>query len=204
MDTLIDRPRSIGLASGALWATTASAAFAIWSLILIGTPAAKGALIGALVIAAALIATGVVVMRAALRLPSGVSPRTAEEGRVIRRRFAWVFGVEIAALAVVNPILAFTGHGKLLPSLDVMIIGLHFLPLAWIFRVPRYYVMGLLFCAIPTVMLLSMSQHARLGHAVAWFVIPGLGCGLVGAATAAAGLREAWQSVIALRPAPQH
>lgn len=204
MNTLIDRARSIGLAIGALWLTTASAAFAIWSLIVIRTPAAKGTLIGALVIATALIATGVVVTRATLHLPGGVSPRTREEGRAIRRRFAWVFGAELAALAVVNPILAFTGHFKLLPSLDVMIIGIHFLPLARIFRVPRYYVTGLLFCAIPTAMLLSMSQHARVGNAVAWFVIPGLGCGLVGAATAAAGLREAWQSVIALRPAPQH
>jgi|HubBroStandDraft_6_1064221.scaffolds.fasta_scaffold401857_2 hypothetical protein len=204
MSINIDRPRSIGLASGTLWLTTASAAFAIWSLASIGTPAAKRTLICAIIVAAALIAAGVVAMRAALRLPRGASPRTAEEGRAIRRQFAWVFGAEIAALAIANPIAAATGHPKLIPSLSVMIIGLHFLPLAWIFRVPRYYVMGLLFCGIPVVMMLSMSAYAHVGHAVGWFVIPGLGCGIVGALTAAAGLRESWKSMAALRLAPQH
>jgi hypothetical protein len=204
MSINIDRPRSIGLASGTLWLTAASAAFAIWSLASIGTPAAKRTLICAIVIAAALIAAGIVAMRAAIQLPRGVSPRTPEEARALRRQFAWVFGAEMAALAIVIPIAAATGHPKLIPSLSVMIIGLHFLPLAWIFRVPRYYVMGLLFCAVPVVMMLSMSAHARIGNALGWYAIPGLGCGIVGALTAAAGLRESWKSMVALRPAPLH
>lgn len=203
MNTPIDRSRSIGLASGALWLGAAGAAFVMWALVAIATPTANAALIASLVITAALIVTSVVVIRATLHLPGAGAPLTPER-RTLRRRFAWVFVAELAAFAIVNPIAAATGHIELLPSLNVMIVGLHFLPLAWIFRVPRYYIMGLLFCGIPTVMLLSMSEHARIGHALGWFVIPGLGCGLVAALTAVAGLRESWRSVISLRPVPQH
>jgi|SRR5580658_5160755 hypothetical protein len=203
MNTNIDRPRSIGLAGAALWLTTASAAFVIWALVAIATPAAKGTLVGAIIITAALIAAGIVVLRAALHLPRDASPPTPEK-RAMRRRFTWVFAAEGVLIFVVNTIAIATRHIELIPSLDVIIVGLHFLPLAWIFRVPRYYAMGLLFCAVPVVMMLSMSADSRIGNALGWYAIPGLGCGIVGALTAAAGLRESWKSVIALRPAPQH
>ena len=200
MNAPLDRPHAVGLAAGALWLTAVCAAFVIWSLLAIGTPAARDALIGALVITASLIATSIVVIRAALHLPGGDSP-PSPQGLAIRRRFIWVVVAELAALAVVNPIAAVTGHFALIPSLDLIIVGVHFLPLAWIFKVPRYYATGLLFCAIPTVVLFSISKHAFVGQAHAWFVIPSLGCGLVGALTAAAGLREARQSVIRIRSA---
>jgi presenilin-like A22 family membrane protease len=156
-------------------------------------------LIGVLVATAALVATSVLVIRAASHLPASTAPRTVEE-RATGRWFALVVGAEVAALVVVNPVAAATGHVELMPSLNLMIVGLHFLPLAWIFRVPRYYVMGVLFCGIPAGMMLSISADTLVGHPPAWYVIPSLGCGLVAGLTAMAGLREAWQSVVGLRP----
>ena len=48
----------------------------------------------------------------------------------------WVLG----AGAVVT--LAHFGRYALIPQFLGVIIGLHFLPLAWILRAPRYYTMG--------------------------------------------------------------
>lgn len=59
-----------------------------------------------------------------------------------------------------------TGHAALLPSLNLVIIGLHFLPLAWLFDVPRYYAMGLLFCAIPIVTLWALPANTMIGSAL--------------------------------------
>src|SRR5579862_8449700 len=101
MSTPIGRPRSIGLAVGALWLTAVSAAFVVWSLIAIGTSAASDVLIGALVITVALIATGIVVIRAAVHLPASAAPRTPDD-RALGRRFVGVVGVEVAAFLVVN------------------------------------------------------------------------------------------------------
>lgn len=194
MKTLTGRPRSIGLAGGALWMIAISLVFVTWSLLAIGTPIATQVLIGTFVLLGALAAAGVVVIRAAMDLPVGNAPRTPEEQQ-IGRRFAWVVGGEVAAFAVVNSVLGATGNFELMPSLNLIVVGVHFVPLARIFRVPRYYFTGLLFCAIPMVVLLSIPKQFVVGHGLAWYVVPGLGCGLVASLTAAAGLREAWQSV---------
>jgi hypothetical protein len=189
------RSRSIGLAGGALWLTAVSAVFVAWSLLLIGTRLADGVLIGAFVVTGAVIAASVLVIRAACRLPKRAFPRTPEE-RATGRRFAWVVAAEVAAFMIVNPVAAVTGHVELLPSINLAIVGLHFLPLARLFQVPRYYVMGVLFCAIPAATVFSLPANAVLGHALDWYVVPSLGCGLVAMVTSAAGVREAWQGVL--------
>ncbi len=194
MKTLTGRRRSIGLAGGALWLIAISIVFITWSLLAIETPMARQVLLGTFVLLGALVVAGVVVIRAALGLPKSIAPRTPEEQQ-IGRRFAWVFGAEMVAFAVVNSIIGATGDFTLMPSLNLIVVGAHFFPLARIFRVPRYYLTGLLFCVIPTVTLLAISKQLVIGHALAWYVVPSLGCGLVASLTAAAGLREAWQSV---------
>lgn len=194
MKTIAGRRRSIGLAAAAVWLIVISFVFVAWSLLAIGTPVARVMLMGTLFLVAAFVATGIVVIRAALRLPVSTTPRTPEEQQM-GRRFAWVFGAEMAAFAVVNPVLSATRHFELMPSLNLIVVGVHFLPLARIFRVPRYFVTGLLFCAIPVFTLIFIPKEFEIGDTLGWYVVPSLGCGLVALLTAAAGLREAWQSV---------
>jgi hypothetical protein len=111
--------------------------------------------------------------------------------RLLARRFVIVVAAEIVAFASLNPIFAATGHVSMLPSLNLTIVGVHFLPLAWLFRVPRYYVMGLLFCVIPMSTLWWVPAQASVGSAIGCHVIPTLGCSAVAVLTGAAGLREA-------------
>jgi hypothetical protein len=188
------RRRSIGLAGAAIWLIVISFICGVWSLLVIETPIARLALICTFVLVGALFVVSIIVIRAALGLPVSNAPRTPEEQQMVRR-FAWVFGAETLAFVIVNSIVIATGNIEMIVSLDLIIVGIHFFPLARIFHVPRYNLMGLLFCVIPLVTLLAIPKQLEVGYALAWYVVPSLGCGLVALMTAAIGLLEAWQSI---------
>lgn len=188
------RRRCIGLIGGALWLIGISAFFIIWSLIVIATTWAIQVLVVSAVIIVVLIVIGAAELRAALRLPKS-SAAPAQEEQKIGRRFAWVFGAEVLAFIVVNSIFGAMERYELLPSLNLIIVGIHFFPLAKIFHVPRYYITGLLFCIIPVSTLLAIPKESLFGNTLAWYVIPSIGCGIVAIITAVAGFYEAWKSI---------
>ena len=191
MNARPSRRRLMGLAIGSIWLVAIGGVFGIWALIAIDTAMARGTLAGAAAFIVALIAVGAVVVRATKQLPIE-APRSEELG--VPGRFAWIVGLEILAFAVVNSWAAMSRRFELIPSLDLIIVGVHFFPLARLFRVPRYYLMAVLFCAIPLATLAWVPQELLVGHAPSWYVLPSLGCGAVASLMAAASLREAWNS----------
>jgi len=94
-----------------------------------------------------------------------------------------------------NYVCVATGRIELIVPLDIAIVGLHFLPLAWLFLVPRYYATGLLFCGVSALVLLLVPARAQVGHAIGWFVLPSLGFAPIAWLTAVANLWEAEQFV---------
>jgi hypothetical protein len=71
-----------------------------------------------------------------------------------------------------------------------LVVGLHFFPLARLFRMPLYYFTGTALCvvSIATMILAPILDYSE----AVWFVLPGLGSGLVlwttGAMLVVAGL----------------
>ena len=183
------RRRAIGMMGGALWLIGICAAFEAWALVTIRTTVAAVALVAMLPVIAALVAIGISNIRAVLRLPGTMTPRT-EQDRRMGRRFGWVVALEVAGFMVVNTLLASTNRIVLIPAADLIIVGLHFFPLARLFRVRRYYPMAILFSAIPALVVLAVPETMRIGQAQMWWVLPTLGCGVVGMVTAAGSLRE--------------
>jgi hypothetical protein len=112
------------------------------------------------------------------------------DGRSIWQQFGMIVGAEALAIAGVSVICGDGHHWPYIVPLSLVIVGLHFLPLARLFGVPRYYVTGALFCAIPIVTMLAIPASAHVGHALSWIAVPSIGCGLVSLATAWAGLNE--------------
>jgi hypothetical protein len=184
----------LGMAGAAIWLVAISTVFTVLSLTVIGAPVPRFVLASVVLAAILHLVIGVAVIRAILRSPGAIPPRTTED-RVMLRRFVAVVIVEVIAIMVVNGISAVTQHLELLVPLDLLIVGIHFLPLACIFRVPRYYVMGGLFCLVTVLTLVLIPVHAQVGAAAAWFVIPTFGCTAVGWATAAFNLREVTMSL---------
>jgi hypothetical protein len=183
----------IGLVGAALWLVAIGTVFTIVSLALIGTSAARFALAGVSIATIIFLAVGVGVLRAVLRTP-GVAARTTE-GQIMARRFKWVVIGEVAAIMIVNGIASAMQYFQLIAPLDILIVGIHFFPLASLFRVPRYYWMGGFFCAVTVLTLVLVPAHAQVGAAGAWLVWPTFGCSLVAWVTAGFNLREVRQSL---------
>lgn len=188
----------MAIAGAALWLTVVGAAFAILSLAMIATPLSMGALAVVGAFTAILVAWAISIIRANLRLPGSMAPRTPEE-KAMLRPFLMVAGAEVLAFAVVNSICAATQHLDLIVPLDVLIVGVHFLPLARIFRVHRYYWLGFLLCGVVFAILLLTSDSTQVGQAGARFVLPALGCAPVAFAAAEGNLREAKRGVMQWR-----
>jgi hypothetical protein len=188
----IERRRTIGLSIGSLWLVVVSAAFVIWSLIVIGTSWALITLVVVAVITAAQLVISIIVIRAAVHLPKD-QPRTGKKKML--GRFIFVVVLEVIVCAAVNIIAIRLKQPEIIPSLVLIVVGLHFLPLARIFNVPRYYITGLIFCAVPIATLIWIPKEYVIGEVIAWYVVPSFGCGLAAILTATAGLREAWKEI---------
>ncbi len=186
----MERDQIVGLAGGSLWLIAIGAAFAMLSLFLIGTPLAMAVLLGVAVVALGLIILSVTVIRAAIGLPAAAAS-TAQPGDRTRRQFVATVVAELVALGVVNAICGATDRVVAIAPLDLIIVGVHFFPLARIFRRPRYYAMGGCFSVVPILTMVVMPSTAQVGQAFAWFVVPSLICSLWSSVTGAIGVMDA-------------
>ena len=181
--------RNLGLAGGSLWLIEVGTAFAIWTLFTIHSSLATVLLASVAIAAVALLIFGIRLMLTARRLPHGLVDDPSRRRR-IGLRFGIIFAAEAVACWAVAVACLSTHHWKWIVPLQLIVVGLHFLPLARLFDVPRYNLLGALFCAIPIVTILSTASSAHIGHAFSWIAIPSLGCGLVALIIGAAGLDE--------------
>jgi hypothetical protein len=187
--TFHERQRNLGLAGGCLWLITVGTVYAAWALLEVQSRPATSLLAGISILAAILTFFGIAMARRVGRL-SFLPVANTSEGRRIMLQFAMIFAAEGAAIAAVSIVCTYTHHWRFIVPLILIIVGLHFLPLARLFAVPRYYVLGALFCVIPVVTMLLIPESAHMGRSPSWFTIPTVGCALVCFATAWAGLNE--------------
>lgn len=96
-----------------------------------------------------------------------------------RRGFWLVFGGEGAAIvAIVAAALLLHSPGWILP-LIALAVGLHFLPLARLFRRPLYYITGAALCAVCAATIVFMPPQWGVRHLQGWLFCAGLGSGTV-------------------------
>ncbi len=105
------------------------------------------------------------------------------------RRFRIVGIVEGVAIGVAVFVLVGAGRPEWIPAVVALIVGIHFFPLASIFRVRIYHATGFLLCAV---FALTVILAFASGVEAVWFAVPGIGCAIVlwatGAFLAASGL----------------
>jgi hypothetical protein len=109
----------------------------------------------------------------AVKLPS--EPRSTGDRR-IGRQFALIVVLEGVAVALVSIACYFMSHLSWIVPLDLIIVGIHFIPLAKLFGVPRYTTLGLLFCIVSILTLLLVPAHAHIGTVFTRVVYSALGC----------------------------
>ena len=122
------KPYILGLSIGTLWLIIAASASAIYAIV-----AATGAGIRLIALIVVLMITGILlvvsicyVMKAA-KLP-GVPPSV--QGRRIRRQFGLIVVLEFVAISLVSIECSLTGHHSWLVPLVLIVVGIHFMPLA--------------------------------------------------------------------------
>jgi hypothetical protein len=190
----------LGLTIGSMWLTLAGMAFGAWGLFSVHRTMAEAAgwvlLLGGL----SQLLSGVMLIVALRQTPNGFGESTPAN-RALIRPFLIIFVIELFTVAGTTVWFIHNHHYLRIAAFNLIIIGLHFFPLAKLFQVPRYYGMGTCFCLIPLLTLWLIPHSMQLGAAFAWDVIPALGCALAAIITAAMSLQEARSYVeLQLRP----
>jgi hypothetical protein len=189
--TFYERRRNLGAAGGCMWLIVFGTVYAAWALLEVKSRLATSLLAGISVAAVVLLFFGVAMTRGVARLVSlPAAANSHAQGQRLMRRFGMIFAAEAVAIAAVSAACMRTHHWRFIVPLVLIVVGLHFLPLAKLFEVPRYYATGALFCVISVVTMAVVPAHAHIGQSLSWFTIPSVGCALVSLATAWAGLNE--------------
>jgi hypothetical protein len=96
-------------------------------------------------------------------LPAASDPAQARhDGRRMGIAFGIIFTVESALIAFAAVALDSAGRALLIPVAVALIVGVHFLPLARVFRLPFYYLTGVLCVACALASLAIPVESVRL------------------------------------------
>jgi hypothetical protein len=166
-----DKAYILGLSIGTFWLIVASTGFSIPLLLISGVwPRAEWVILFAAVV---LIAAALRLLIQAAKLPKAAH---TEARRQVGRKFAGIVIAEILLIVLVNGVAFYFGLISWLIPLDLLIVGLHFFPLARWFGVPRYHVLGALFCLVSILTLILVPSGAAAGPIIARYLISSLGC----------------------------
>lgn len=157
---------------GTLWAGIGIGGLQGWG--------STGLLIAAVLIGLLLLSGGISLFAASKHLSQPAAPETHRWKRV----WIWfgiIFTIEGVAIGVASAICTATNHFNFLFPLMAIIVGVHFIPLARLFRTKSHYVTGTLQTLLAMVTLLFVPENATLdGHPViAWWLVVGFGSALI-------------------------
>lgn len=105
------------------------------------------------------------------RLPNLPGNLSATAGKM-SRNFRIVLIAEVVLIVLAIVVLGRSGHPDLTTASIAIIVGLHFLPLAAIFRVPLYYTTGVMMTTWTIICLIFLHPLSRT-------ISVSIGCGLV-------------------------
>jgi hypothetical protein len=143
MTSTLTKARMRGIVGGAAILTLFGGLWCILALVywparpVWGIPAASAATFVLLVIC-------ILRLMASAKLPDSHDPAAAAKGKRAGILFGIIFGVEAGLIALSSALLANSGLGDWIPVAVGIIVGVHFLPLAYVFEVPLYYGTGAL------------------------------------------------------------
>jgi hypothetical protein len=174
---------------GAYWGFTSSVflsgAFQILSFLLVG------------LVTLTLFGCGVILLRQVRTLPKDPSREDEARGRRIVSGFSIIFGLEIVLIALVSMLLSVFSLSRFIAPSTALIVGLHFIPLARLFRARVGYVAGVLLCLLALIALVALLVGVPLvgSSPYNWSLFVGIGATLVLWLTDIFMLRFGWQSI---------
>ncbi|OBZ17598.1 MULTISPECIES: hypothetical protein [Bacillales] len=158
---------------GTLWAYTGVMGLQGW-----GT---AWLLIIAVAIGVSLLVGAGALIRASKKLANQGSKSDSGFGKPNKKTFNLIFAAEGVAIFIAVAICNMMNHSELIPILIAIIVGVHFFPLAPLFRVKLYYITGSLLCllAVGTWLFAPETLTAGDHQILAYMSIVGLGSALI-------------------------
>jgi hypothetical protein len=181
--TTIDRPQESsagptlrGLASAVLFLAFFST---LWVVVGIGGLNGldeTGLALLTVLIELALFVAGGSLSRTARRLPQLAAGAVAGQQRCKNRWFLIIFGAELLLILIAHVVLSLINRLDLFIPATMFIVGVHFFPLAALFRVKIYYPAGALLCVLVIATLLAVPQRLKIDgfQIAAWHAVLGL------------------------------
>jgi len=172
---------------GSLWMAIAGtvAALGVGAMLSTRVSGALVPLVIVIVVSLALYPLLLSTLRTALRLPRESSPETTAARKKLVRRFGAVVGIECLCFLLANVVLLrLDRYAYLVPTI-LLIVGIHFIPVAALYKMWPYYLTGLLFSLAAIVTVLAFPYTRYIGRASSWIVLPTAACACVAWLTAA-------------------
>jgi hypothetical protein len=122
-----------------------------------------------------------VLIRYARSLPETTSPEESAAGKKIGMWFGIVFGLEALLIALTSIVLGRLQADRFIPPAIALIVGLHFLPLARLFRVTFYYITGALLSVLALAVIIALMRGLPIAgpSPYNWSLVVGIGATLI-------------------------
>jgi hypothetical protein len=170
----------LGLAIGQIWLTLSSTGGVSFLGAYGGTPADRAIRFGLVALGAVVLLAGsVALLRAARQLPSDGSAEFTARRRRMGRTFGLIVLAEVVVIAAANVVLIATGNAIWIVPFAALVVGLHFIPLAFVFHVRPYVVLGVLWVLVVAAVVVTVPESAGgPGGVRQWVALICIGCGL--------------------------
>jgi len=169
------RAYALGLGYGSVWLVAVCLAFGIVDMVRLTTTVSGTmlALGGVVLVGGALLALCVRFLRRGYALPQTGTGTLSIRGH---RLFGGLIVLEIIGWTVLDVTLGQRQQQVWIVPLDLLLIGAHFIPLAFVFRVPGYLVMGVLWLVSIAGSMVLWPSTTVIGQASAWSTLPSVCC----------------------------
>jgi hypothetical protein len=174
----ITRTYAIGLGFGNFWLISVCLVFAILDMVNINTNsvALLLSILGCLLIGGGLLFLCIKFLRQGFSLPKTQQEKFSRKRRIIF--FAFIL-LEVVGWGTLDTILGQNNLVIWIVPVNLFIIGAHFIPLAFVFHVPAYLVMGILWLVAITACILLLPSTLIIGNSHAWFTLPSISCAAI-------------------------
>jgi hypothetical protein len=144
------------VASGIFFLTFFGAAWALWGSSFLQGAAHIGAYLIIGLVTLTFLGIGVAIIRYARSRPAAETPEDIATGKRTGRWFGIIFGAEAVLIALAFILLSRFGAGRFIAAVIALIVGIHFLPLARLFNVRPYYLVGALLCLLALIAIVAL------------------------------------------------
>ncbi len=181
ISTTIPRAAVRGVASGVLFMALFGT---LWADIGIGGLQGWGGfwlLIVTVLVGIGLLLGGIFLLLASRRLSNQIAEADARRGRRIGIWFGITFATEGVLIGVASGICNALNRFDLFFPIMALIVGVHFFPLAFLFQVKTYYLVGAFLCVLALITLLVVPETVTLGgqQITAQWVVLGFGAAFI-------------------------